>query len=428
MTLTRRESLLLVAGASIAPFGAARAAVPLSTRLSLRPQNGPFVDASSPNLTYGGLYELESQPLWVRLCYTNEMPTPWRVDGAAIAVTSAFHDGYTPVDAQGSPAPKLWQRVTFDASGGDSAPAAGGGKVFALDIGSRTTGPVPQLLFSDWVRVDRPPASNREGRCLLLVRTYATGLMRTAIGRHFGSGTIDPAIGRLQAGFWSPGDGTQAPWSFGPTRMDQFYPTYGLQYMTATPGATVIGIGDSILSSMHSAGGVSGPGYRASVLVSTSALPVSYVNQAFVGRKSADFLARGMADIEALRPQIAVIQAWTEADPWADASSDATCDAALALTDFAASRNCLSVLVGPAPVFATHPEAEPARQHSLVRLRRLAETGKPVLDVDAIWGSGAVPNAYQARYDLDHTHPNDAGCGAAARVLAVALRGLLGQA
>lgn len=401
---------------SICLTGEARASVDLTPILTLRPQNGPFVEASGPGLTYGGIFELEAVPRWLRLCFTNEYPTAWRVDGAAIAVIPGFNP--TPDHA-------LWQRVGFGQAGQDSPPTAGLGGPMGLDIEGVAAGKVPELLFSDWVRIGEPISPTPDGRYLVMIRTYSEGVMRSAIGRHFGSGSIDPSIGRMQAGFWSAGDGTRPPWLFQPNRMDQFYPTYGLQYVSDAPGATILGIGDSILSSMHSAGGVSGPGLRAAMLISKTARPVSYANQAFVGRPSANFLARGRRDIAVLKPQIAVIQAWSEADPWTTAGADAACDAALSLAGFARSHGCLPILVGPAPVFSIHPEGEASRRHSLTRIRALATEGMAVLDVDAIWGTGEMPNSYQTRYNIDQTHPNDAGCAAAAQLLAAALRQLI---
>ena len=57
----------------------------------------------------------------------------------------------------------------------------------------------------------------------------------------------------------------------------------------------------------------------------------------------------------------------------------------------------------------------------------MGQRGVPVLDIDAIWGSGASPNAYRPAYDGgDHTHPNDAAAAAAAVVLRPVLRRILG--
>jgi hypothetical protein len=85
---------------------------------------------------------------------------------------------------------------------------------------------------------------------------------------------------------------------------------------------------------------------------------------------------------------------------------------------------CVLTLCTAAPVYAARPQAEAHRHWSNDMVRIASHMLQlPLLDLDAIWGTGATPNAYRPVYDAgDDTHPNDR----ASAVAAVALAQLLG--
>ena len=84
---------------------------------------------------------------------------------------------------------------------------------------------------------------------------------------------------------------------------------------------------------------------------------------------------------------------------------------AMAVTDTARRNGCVPILVTPAPVFGTNPEAEAHRQHNRALARAATQHGGYLLDLDTLWGTGATPNTYRRGYDWgDHMHPNDAAC------------------
>jgi hypothetical protein len=78
-------------------------------------------------------------------------------------------------------------------------------------------------------------------------------------------------------------------------------------------------------------------------------------------------------------------------------------------------------------MFGTNLEAEAHRQHNRTRARAAAQARGYLLDLDALWGTGATPNTSPREYDWgDQMHPNDAARAAAARVLAP-MRQILGR-
>jgi len=66
---------------------------------------------------------------------------------------------------------------------------------------------------------------------------------------------------------------------------------------------------------------------------------------------------------------------------------------------YGARNRCVPILVTPAPVFGTNPEAEAHRQHNRTRARAAAQAGGYLLDLDTLWGTGATPNTYRREYD-----------------------------
>ena len=100
----------------------------------------------------------------------------------------------------------------------------------------------------------------------------------------------------------------------------------------------------------------------------------------------------------------------------------------MAVADTARRNRCAPILVTPAPVFRTNPDAEAHRQHNRARAHAAAQAAGYLLDLDTLWGTGATPNIYRRRYDWgDQMHPNGAACAAAARVLAPMLQQILGR-
>jgi hypothetical protein len=391
----------------------------LSHRLGYRLQNSRYASLSEPGRTLCSLMRLEAEPLWVRLIYFNDQPEPWRLDGAAIAPTAAVGDGVTPLDANGSPDDGLWRRVTF-AGTTDSPLEQADSDTYGLDLPAnpRESGR-PVLALSDWVRVPALPNRQAGTASLLLVRSYAKGHVR-----YSGSvGAPDPAIGQLHQGAYATANAAGPAFDGDFTRDDTIFACYGIQTITATPGATVIGIGDSIIHSACTTGELSGFGIRACSAVSSPSRPVSYVNEGYPGRNSTGFAWGGAWAIRNLAPQVALIQTWTQNEDWTREAADAAFARAIALADLARRHRCVPVLTTAAPVFAGQPEFDAHRRHANARVRT---SGMRVLDLDALWGTGAIPNAYRPDCGCgDGMHPSDAGCALAARALAPMLEDIL---
>jgi hypothetical protein len=400
----------------------------LSYRFAHRLQNSRYTALPTTHHTLSSLIQLEARPEWVRLLYFNDEPTAWRLDAAAVAVTAAIGDGYTPVGSDGRPDPGLWRRVTFQsAASGEAADPLDqeSSDRYSIDLPpNRRESGRPVMVLSDWVPLTGPERTDGAGS-LLLVRSHSQGRVRYA-----GSvGLADPAIGRVHRGHWFAGDAASPPFEGIAQPDDTIFAAYGVQGISVTASATVIGIGDSIIHSSCTSGELSGFGIRACGMISTPLRPVSYVNEGYPGRNSTGFCWNGAWMIRHLEPQVALIQTWTQNEDWSQAASDAAFARAIALADVARRHGCVPILVTPAPVFAGQPEFDVYRRSNLMRVRAAGAAGMRVLDLDALWGTGGTPNAYRNDCGCgDATHPSDAGCDRAARVLAPMLTAILAGA
>ena len=417
-----------------APFfpvpGAPTGGATLSHRLGTRLQNSRFA-SSAPGRTLATLIHLDAEPTWIRLLHVNDGPAAWTIDAAAIAPTAALGDGVVPVGAGGRPDLSAWRSVTYAAAGRESDPGGRSDGPRSMTVPGNDGDPgCPVQVLSDWMPVQAVPRRDGGFGFLLLVRTFAQGGIRYAASR----GRPHGAIGRLHRGFWAEGHQAGATPEEGSDKAfvpdDTAFACHGVQWMSPTHGATVLGIGDSIMNSSCTTGELSGYGIRACTMISTPRRPVSYVNEGFPGRNSLGFCASGAWALRTFRPQVALLQAWTPNEDWTVPQADVAFGRAMAVVDLARQQGCVPVLTTAAPTFHDNLEAEAGRQASNDRVRQVAASqGLPLLDLDGLWGTGSMPNAYRLRFDAgDRFHPNDRACATAAAVLAPMLERLLAQA
>lgn len=394
-----------------------------SHRLGYRLQNGRYKSAPRSDATASTLLHLEAEPTWVRLVFVNDAAQPWSVTAASIAPTSEVGDGFAAVDANGRQDPRLWQAVTFSSGDAVAAPRsaegarscdvpAGGGDGIALGY-----------ALSDWMPLRALPRRDDGFGWLLQVRSHARGAMRFASA----VGAPDPVIGRLHRSFVASGDLTAGGSAADLARDDTCFACHGLQYVAPVAGATVVGIGDSIIHSSCTTGETSGFGLRACAMVSSAACPVSYVSEGFPGRNSLGFCTNGIWAIDHLDPQVAIVVPWTRNEPWTQAMADLAFARAVAVIEAARRKGCIPILTTAAPVCAADAATDAIRRDTNERVRAAGRNGTPVLDLDALWGRGTIPEAYRRGFDAgDHMHPNDRANAVAAEHLAAMLRRLLG--
>ncbi|HWU56280.1 MAG TPA: hypothetical protein VN175_12310 [Rhizomicrobium sp.] len=394
---------------------------PRSNFLTFQPQFMGVFRSPVPGLTYSSLYNLESPPDLIRLVYRNDIREDETIDGAVIAPTAMMGDGFTPYGADGKPDNSLWKRVTFSGGDADTPPRAASSRASETTTiyGDASWGKNPgPSTFSDWIPVQALDRKDGGKGTLLLVRTFSKGLFRNQFVR-FQKISGDP-VNRVYAGFASPGDATQAPWSF-TAEPNEIPAALAIQYRTAAPGASVMFAGDSILAPPHTYS----IGLRTCTLASTPQVPVSFVNQAHLGAKTVEYVTAARREMTWSRPQILVLQPWSTNDPdMTDAKLDDALDMSMKLVSFALKNQCAPVLVTQPPQ-APYPAVEPFRQRSNAFVRDAASKGLTLFDLDKLWSSETAPGTFRKGYSPDQVHGSDVACAAAAQVLAPVIRNLL---
>jgi lysophospholipase L1-like esterase len=396
-----------------------------SHRFIHRLQNSRYASAA-PHEILAQLTQLDAHPLWIRLLFFNDLPTAWRLDGAAVALTSMIGNGYTPYNADGKPDRTLWRRVTFPGDGawvveGPPSVPSSGNPSLEFPANPRE-GNRPVLLTSDWIPLSGPTRRHGHG-ALLLVRAHAACGLRYAgcVGR------ADGRIGTVHRGFRITGPNLTTDKDQEVRRDDTVFSAYGIEAITNEPIVTVMGVGDSIIHSSCTTGEMSGFGVRACAMLSRPGLRFSYFNEGYPGRNSLGFIWNGDWMVRHARPEIVLIQTWSGNDTWDAAMADQAFERAMALAEATRRHGGQPVLVTAAPVFAGDPGAEQHRMSNVTRVRAAAAQGMRVLDLDRIWGTGGSPNSYRKDCGSgDGMHPSDAGCIVAAKALVPLLRDCLG--
>lgn len=389
--------------------------------LTFHPQFVNVFKSPVPGLTFSSLYNLETPPDWVRLVYRNDIRDDETIDGAVIAPTAMMGDGFTPFNMDGKPDMSLWKRVSFSGEDADTRPREKGrqGEETAWITGDASWGRNPgRSTFSNWIPIQALDRKDGGKGSLLLVRTFSQGQFRNQFARYqkIGGGEI----GRVYAGFASPGDATRAPWSFTGTASET-PAAYAIQYRSAAAGASVMFAGDSILAPPYEVS----IGLRSCILASTPQLPVSFINQARLGAKTVEYVTAARREMEWSRPQILVLQPWSTNDTdITDARLGETLELSMKLASFALQNECAPILVTqpPQPPF---PVLEPFRQRSNAFVREAASRGFTLFDLDKVWSSQDTPGTFRKGYSRDQIHGNDVACAAAAEALSPIIRGLL---
>lgn len=388
----------------------------LSSRLAVRFANHAY-RLTAPGQTVATLWNLEAPPLWVRLLYFNHSFARHAADAAAIATSTTLHDGANPTGPDGAVDAGRWRPVSFASEGADSdplLPPAPARRDLALPPNRNRHPGRPLVLCSDWVRTDPVARSDGGAGALLLVRSYAAAPFPCSLWDPR-SGLAAP-VARTLRSFVYDSDLASAPGLAPPVPQGPLIAPHAVEYVTAARGATVIGIGDSIQSSLSTSGRLSGAGPRACALVSTPARPVSWLNEAYAGRSSEHFHFNGVAAIRLHRPQIALIQCWSGNDqPTLDAA-EAAFARGLLVAEEVQRHGGTPVLLTAAPSALGRPEIEPFRAASNEWVRAAGQRGFHVLDLDARWGTGGTPNTYRQGYNIDGVHPNDRACADLAKL------------
>jgi len=388
---------------------------------------GMFTRATRPT-TVCMTFALEGDADLLRLVYENDSPEPCLIARAVFAMVGEENasSGHVPADSAGSPV--AWRAVTFANGGTDAPPPV----VTAGDVGHVVLpgirgSQLKSYTFSDWIRVPTVPPTRGGEMRYVQVRTLFEGPGRIMWAAGDRAAWVAASRGRAAHGFVCNGDATRGAEPVVPAGADLFIAPAAIQYYGRVPGSTVLAVGDSIVSGYMTSGNLNGWAHQACAALSSATFPVILCNSGWAGQASPEFYLRGLADIEAFRPQVVTINVMSTNDGLLTAPMlDIAWSRAMDLAQFALMRGAVPVLVGPTPYNLLPPDAERHRLSIVARLNSVVEAGSLLgVDMDTAVATGDPPaqRHWRPEFDCgDGLHPNDAGAAAMARAIVPVLK------
>ena len=389
----------------------------------------PLLPAHDGITSFGLALRLEDMPYAVRVGFGNDIGYDYPVSAVAACISSSYADGVNPTG--GCP----WALLTTSAGGRDTADTAvsSGASRNLLVRGNGGGARVPTIAWTDWTPITAIPPDDGSGRPILFLRASVPAWVAprccNALIRFSGT---PAAQGRDILFTYRMGqDLATEPGPhaniFGPSGVSPFY---CVQYLSHSPGATLLWSGDSQFAGDTSIGNADAFPLQSAFALSTPKRPLAAANYAWSGSPSLIFMPILEHMLDACRPSIVVLQGWTGNDGPAPAAINAYAERVLKLMVRVRQLGILPILVTRFPRInlAEHRDQLALAEHWRQVQLKLNGPGSPVLDAAAILDDPARPGAYRAGLSNDGVHPNTAGHIALAQGLTPILQGLLRNA
>jgi len=376
--------------------------------------------AELPAGTYSAMLALEDAFEAVRMVFSNDRPTPWTLDAAAVAPSALVNNGYDPVKAAGTRA--RFTPVTFGGEAGLTVPA------------SPERG-VPVHAVSDWIPLRSLPRADpdSDGRPLLVCRVHASKPVHAVHASVLAepTGWLAEDQGRLLRVVRRKGQDFTVRRLGERLRKGGWLVLAAIQYRAVRRGATLLSVGDSLTQGVvTSIGDPYAWGHFASAALSTRRRPLAFLSGGRAGQGSQDYLRNGHRQLALFKPNIVSITVWSPNDPATAGAADRAWAGALALAQQAEEQGAVPVLATAVP-FNLGPGADALRQVNNDRARALAAEGRMLLaELDGAVRDAANTGAVRPEYrSAQGNHLSIAGyraCGTAAvPALARALEALM---
>lgn len=364
----------------------------------------------------------------VRFGFVNDQGSSYVITKMIAAPSASLNaaGGYRAINV--ASALQSYTTVTFNGAGADHMPYADTGATQTLTVPALTGAGPLVYSWSDWMQISSIPDAT--GTLFgMNTRTYFAGAGVTDFFSGLNvdyNGSAAMNKGRLSYGYLSTGDWTDGS-SIASASNDfgapQFFQTYARE-----PSATVYGLGDSLFSGAGSgdvAAGRNAPWlHLACCDISRSGRKVSFCNGGWGGQTSANFYQRGLLEIPLIRPNVVVIQPYSNNDGTPTQTlANAHYGRMRAMCDYVRRYGGVPILWTQTPDAATTGTTEAFRVDINTRIRAAAATGQILMiDADAAVTDGASPARLLAGYATDSFHYNNAGHAAISAVAQPVLR------
>jgi len=359
-----------------------------------------FVNAGTANAAPGWTSHIrvaaDADFTHVRLVIPNLEAAAVTLCTAAVAATANSTSKITPTGA--------WATVTV-----------GGSATFTLP--ARVSAQEPSYTVSDWIRLDSIPRDDG-------------GTLPLAMGRLFipqASNATFSATGGLNSGFDAlypdalsfqtrqQVDGVTTPANLNSSTEGGTVAFHTLQFRSATPNCTVLGIGDSITSGFAGTVQQNNWGWRAVAALRAAGSRISWMNGGANGQNTTQYLARGKSLAAAMAPQIVVYAAFSPNEGAPNATLINTQWAnVLEFLDWASTNRYVPVVTTPCPWDSLTAPQDAFRVTLRDRVLGLRALGVDVIDFDAVTSNQASPARWNTGMGDGDKHPIDAGYAAMA--------------
>lgn len=414
-----------------------QAAAPGGTLLSYLPLGLRSVGNVNANRTLHNLFALEADFDLVRVAFVNDTASAFTMSTVTAAAVGSENvaGNYAPIDAAGNAV--AWTNITFDSGGTPAAPLLGTtGTTRAISVPAAVANAgdgqqvVHGIVWSDWARIASiPPADGSRFRYLAVRAFNSAGAASRGVNAG-GSAWTPAAQGRLVTSVIASNDQTAAGAMTAPNATGGNVAIAAIQTYSRTRGVTIMAVGDSITQGINSTNDTNAWGHIARCLLSTTSLPVTWVNLGHGGSTTENFYRRAIAHLSVIQPHIAVYAVWSPNDTQDTANANLAWSRAMEFVGRCHAIGTFPILFGPMRWYPNVGDAakETVRQAILARcLAAEAARDIAVLNPDRLLGlAGSTKNADLAYVGSSSDyHPNDAGHAVLGADLARILRPLI---
>ena len=368
--------------------------------------------------TYLLAMPIEGHCTAVRLAFANfRADTAWTIQSAAIYPSDGFGlaanmdevgrgTQWAVAPSGGAPG----SRVFFDGGGGDSSAINRAGRARSLSLApvaaNVTNRPYPYTLaWSDFVPLTSVARADGGRQPLLFI--YVTVASAEMVGPQFGMHfwDADKARNRNRPYFLAVSTTDRADFADRPAetkfRATGYNPVLAVQYLSRGPGATIITVGDSLVTT-PSNDGFSNAIARAAMDLSTPAFPIEVANLAWGGTAWRVYGTTLLDNIAAIEPSIVAYQPLSRNDGSTPAAMQGLLSRSRGVADLARTRfgaGAIWFSPGCEPSFdgsaANALTAQAALSDMRTRLARSsAEEHIPLIDGPGIIGRAEMPWLY----------------------------------
>lgn len=291
----------------------------------------------------------------------------------------------------------------------------GGSATFTLP--ARVSANEPSYTVSDWIRLDSIPRDDGGTLPLAMARLFIPQASNAAFSTTGGMNTGFDALYPDALSFQTRQqvDGVTTPANLSSSTEGGTVAFHSLQFRSAVPNCTVLGIGDSITSGFAGTVQQNNWGWRAVQALRAGGSRISWMNGGVNGQTTTQYLARGKSLAAAVAPQIVVYSAFSPNEGTPSLANINTQWAnVLEFLDWASSNRYVPVVTTPVPWDSLTAPQDAFRITIRDRVLGLRALGVDVIDFDAVTSNGASPARWNTGMGDGDKHPIDAGYAAMA--------------